>query len=311
MYGYFARRVKRVWHVYLKTESKAPPAIGRVRCREITSADEDAIIDLLTKGFWRVPRAHWARVMHILAVHASPEGYPRYGFLLENDGMIVGVLLTIFTTRVINGASRIWCNETSYYVEPAFRFYASLLVKRAHRFKEVTYLDLTPSSHRFTTLAAQGYKKIAQGVYVSFPLLCKAMPGVVVRRITTDYSHVGLDRDEINLLVQHAQYAKCLAVICEHKDIVYPFVFVLRHRYGIPFAFLIYSRSAADFALFAGALARFLAKRGILSILLDVDAPIVGIPGRLIARYPKYWVGGEAPRLGDLSYTEIPMFGVI
>lgn len=305
-FDYFARRAKRIWQKF--QPEPIPPAIGRVRCREITPDDHEAIIDLLTKGFWRLPREHWARVMRVLATHHSPEGYPRYGYMLENDGTAVGVLLTIFTSRVIDNVTHIWCNETSYYVEPPFRFYASLLVKRAHRFKEVTYLDLTPSSHRFTTLTAQGYKKIAQGVYIAFPWLCRTVPGVSIRRISSNQQ---LDCHEGNMLIEHAQFAKCLPVVCEHQGVIYPFIFVVRRRYGIPFAFLIYSGNEADFARFAGTLGRFMAKKGIPAILLDVNAAIAGVPGKLVSQYPKYWKGSNAPRLGDLAYTEIPMFGVL
>jgi hypothetical protein len=204
----------------------------------------------------------------------------------------------------------VWCNETSYYVDPRFRPYAPVLVKRSHRHKDVTYLDLTASPHRWTTLELQGYKRLAQGVYVAVPAFCRSTGEVQVRMVT-DACDEGLEPPEIELLRTHGNYGGCISVVCEHKGTAHPFVFATRRRYGVPFAYLIYSRDQTDFVRFAGPLGRFLAKRGIPVVALDADAPITGVPGRLMDLLPKWWNGPVRPRLGDLAYTEIPMFGVI
>jgi hypothetical protein len=309
MIGWAWRRAKRVWHKIHLTPVEMP-AVLSVRVREIEPSDLNGIIDLLTAGFWRYPRRHWAGIMQRLSMHQTPEGFPKYGYMLENDGTPVGVLLMIFSARTIDGVTRVWGNESSYYVEPHFRFYASLLVKRAHRHKDVTYLDLTPSSHRWTTLDSQGYKRLAKGVYASIPILCWPISGVKTRVVTDTCHDVRLEPFELDLLVAHAGYG-CISVVCENKGSVHPFVFVVRRRYGLPYAYLIYSRDQADFIRFGGTLGRFLAKkRGIAVAVLDTDGPIA-VPGRLLQLKPKYWHGSERPRLGDLAYTEIPMFGVI
>ncbi len=132
------------------------PAVLALRCREITPSDLEGVIDLLTVGFGRRPREFWANVVDRLTHHHTPAGFPKYGFMLENDDVPVGVLLLIFTERTIDGVATIWCGESSYYVDPRFRPYASIMVKRSHRYKDVTYLNLTTSSARSSTMEVQG-----------------------------------------------------------------------------------------------------------------------------------------------------------
>ena len=282
--------------------------VAVVRCREIMPDDRERIIDLLARGFGQAPREHWSRVLSVLAAHHTPEGYPKYGYLLENDGVAVGVLLMIFTARVDNGVTQVQCCESSYYVDPPFRFYAPLLVKSSHRFNQVTYLNVSAARHTWTVLDTQGYKRIAGSVYCAVPVLCPVDIGQRVRRVGVTFSDQRLDCAENRLLRQHAGYKCCISVICERDGVIFPFVFVLRRKYGIGFAFLIYCHSQADIVTFAGALGRFLARRLVLLVIIDASESIAGVPGMLLAKYPKYWKGEKAPRVGDLAYTELAMF---
>lgn len=307
MIGWTYRRAKRVW-TKLRPPPIVTPDVVSVRIREIAPPDLEALIDLLTKGYWRAPRSYWAGVIERLTEHQTPQGYPKYGYLIENDGTPVGVILMIFTARVTNGETRVWCCGSSYYVEPQFRPYGPAMMKRAHRFKDVTYLSISPSPHTWAMLGVQGFKRLTTGVYAAIPALCPAKYGVRVRVIKEHDAR--LTPFEADLLESHASFG-CISVVCEHQGGVHPFVFVVRRRYGLPYAYLVYSRDQADFITFAGTLGRFLAKRGVPSVVLDADGPIDGMPGKHLELLPRFWKGNERPRLGDLAYTEIPMFGVI
>jgi hypothetical protein len=307
MIGWTWRRAKRVW-TKLRPIAADKPAVVAVRVREIGLPDLDGVIDLLTKGYWRSPRSYWMNVIERLTKHQTPQGYPRYGYLVENDGTLVGVILTIFTARVAEGVTSVWCCGSSYYVEPQFRLYGPTMMKKAHRFREVTYFSISPSPHTWDMLAAQGFKRLNKGVYAALPALCPALPGTRVR-IIKEYD-ARLTPFEADLLERHAGFG-CISVVCEHNGMLHPFVFVVRRRYGWPFAYLVYSPDQADFRVFAGTLGRFLAKRGIPSVVFDADGPVDGIPGKYLESLPRFWKGNERPRLGDLAYTEIPMFGVI
>ena len=298
----FPRRVKRA------DQTLPLPAVLALRCREITLPDLNGVIDLLT--VYRAPREYWVGVIDRLTQHQTPEGFPKYGHMLENDGRPVGVLLQIFTARTIDGVTSIWCCGSSYYVDPRFRPYASVLLKRSTRYKGVTYLDLTSSPSRWSTLEAQGYKRIAQGVYLAIPALSRSRCKVRVHLMVPE-STGRLDPSDADLLTRHASYAGCLALVCEHEGRLYPFIFATRRKYGLPFAYLIYSKHQSDFVKFSAAIGRYLVERGIPLAAFDADGPLAGIPGKMTKLRQRFWSGPVPPRLGDLAYTEIPMFGVI
>jgi len=73
---------------------------------------------------------------------------------------------------------------------------------------------------------------------------------------------------------------------------------------------LVYCRDFESLRRCAGALGRFLALRGVLFIAIDAEGPLPGVPGVFRAGLgPKYFRGSIPPRLGDLSYTEMTVFG--
>ena len=142
--------------------SSAPPP---VRCREIGDADIDAVIDLLTSAFREHgrSRAFWVHALERLSQHVPPAGFPKYGYLMESGGRIVGVILLIFSVVPDGEEKGIRCNGSSFYVEPAYRGYAAMLASRVLRHKNVTYLNITPDPHTLPMIAAQGYVRYSSG----------------------------------------------------------------------------------------------------------------------------------------------------
>jgi hypothetical protein len=92
-----------------------------IRCREIRTADPDAIADLLMCGFATRSRDHRVCGLQRQSVHDVPEGFPRFGFMLDHEGKPVGVLLLIYTAPSVAGSASFRCNLSSWYAEPAFR----------------------------------------------------------------------------------------------------------------------------------------------------------------------------------------------
>ena len=68
-----------------------------IRCREISEADLDAVAELLTRGFVGRSRDYWMQGLRRQAAREVPHGYPRFGYMLDNDGAPVGVLLLLYT----------------------------------------------------------------------------------------------------------------------------------------------------------------------------------------------------------------------
>ena len=286
---------------------------SRIRCREIESPDIDGIVELLTRGF-RVhhrSRDFWVCALRRLAEHSTPPGFPKYGYLLESENTPVGVILLIFSSMLVDGETRIRCNVSSWYVEPAFRSHAAMLVSRALKHKQVTYFNISPAPHTLPILDAQGYTRYCRGRFTAVPALSAGSHGSRIEVITRGIRPgEDLRSSEIELLLAHAHYG-CASVICSSAEGRHPFVFAPRRKYGVVrFAYLIYCRDLKDFVRFAGPLGRFLAWRGFPLVLLDANGPIDGLVGRYSDKHPKYFRGLDVPRLGDLAYSERALFGV-
>jgi hypothetical protein len=284
-------------------------AAPKIRCRQIADGDLDALADLLKRGFGaRRTHAFWRHVLAGLKARAVPAGMPRYGYLLENAGVPVGAILLIFAATPGGEAPR--ANVSSWYVEPAFRSYAPLLVAQALKLKPVTYLNVSAVPHTWPILEAQGYQRYSNGVFVALPAVQRSRSDV--RLLAADHEpdapHEPFERD---LLVEHAGYG-CISLWGVTRERAYPFVFRPRIvKSVVPCAQLIYCRDVADVVRFAGPIGRFLARRGRPFVVIDANGPIEGLVGRYFdGTMPKFFRGPARPRLGDLAYTETALFGM-
>jgi hypothetical protein len=284
-------------------------AVPKIRCRPIADGDLDALADLLTRGFGaRRTHAFWRRVLAGLKARAVPDGMPRYGYLLENAGVPVGAILLIFATTPGGEAPR--ANVSSWYVEPAFRSYAPLLVAQALKLKPVTYLNVSAVPHTWPILEAQGYQRTSNGVFVAVPAVQRSHADVrfIAADREPDAPHERFERD---LLLEHAGYG-CISFWGVTRERAHPFVFRPRIvKTVVPCAQLIYCRDVADVVRFAGPIGRFLARRGRPFVVIDANGPIEGLVGRYFDNtMPKFFRGPVRPRLGDLAFTETALFGM-
>src|SRR6202140_475047 len=245
------------------------------------------------------------------AIRGVPEGYPRFGYMLDNDGCPVGVLLLLYTSRRNGSATMIQCNLSSWYVEPAFRNYAPMLTKIAQRHKEVTYLNISPASWTWPIIETQGFNSYCKGLFFSIPALSRVADGTRVEIVSPDAKRIeGLTDAEVELLTRHAFY-RCLSLVCRRAcGLTHPFILLpVRIRRGWiapPAMQLIYCRDVADYVQCAGAIGRALARHAKISVLLDANGPVSGIVGIFSrARGRKYFKGPNPPRLADLTDTEL------
>lgn len=254
---------------------------------------------------------YWRDALRALQHRQVPEGFPQYGYLLESEPGVVGVILLIFTEGVEGDPTAIRCNVSSWHVREAYRLHASPLISAALRFKGVTYLNVSPAPHTWPMLEAQGYKRYAEGQYVSFPALSLNGCGARVRVYRPRLDGIGLPEYEAALLKYH-QACGCLVLMVQRGLEVRPLVFLPRKLRGVAPVMmqLVYCRSTTDFTENAGPVGRFLARRGIGIVICDVQSPIRGLVGRYFKdRAPKYFKGADRPRLNDLAYTEAVLFG--
>ena len=287
----------------------------KIRCREIAEADIEAVARLLTHGFVGRSHEYWTQGLRRQAERAVPHGYPRFGYMLDQGGVPVGVLLLLYTSRAEDGEAAIYCNLSSWYVEPAFRNYAPMLTKIAQKNKEVTYINISPATWTWPIIETQGFRSYCSGLFFSVPALSRGKTGTTIETVSAETQAIaGLSADELARLTRHARYG-CLSVVCRTAaGEPLPFVLVpMRIRRGWiapPAMQLIYCRDIADYVRCAGTIGRFLLRHGKISIILDATGPVPGLVGFFSkARGRKYFKGPHRPRLADLSDTELVLYG--
>ncbi|WP_131195041.1 GNAT family N-acetyltransferase [Lichenihabitans psoromatis] len=287
----------------------APAAAPRLRCRLIVEADLPAVAALLTAGFPDRTHAYWTAGLTRMARRDSPPDLPRFGYVLDRDGDLVGVILLISGTTRAGDAFVTRSNLSSWYVDPAFQGYASILISQATKHKQSTYFNVSPAEHTRPIIEAQGFIRYSQGRLFALPAFARRRPSVRVEAVNGPRK--GLDARDVAILEEQRHYG-CLNLAAIDGEAVYPFSFRLRTVKGVvPAAQLVYCRDIADMVRFAGPIGRALARRGRGVVVIDANRPIAGIPGAFVAGgMPKYFKGPDRPRDGDLSNSEIVVFGL-
>jgi hypothetical protein len=270
-----------------------------VRCREMIKSDIDSVIFLLNKGFAQGDPNFWSRAIQRLDDHQIPPNVSKYGYVLENNGSLVGLLLLIHSS--IENSIR--CYASGFYVEPEFRPYGPILSAVATARKDVTYINITALAQTRRLMEPLGFAPYVQGSFIFVPALCRAQHGVRITEIVE-----GLPTWEAKLLQDHTGYG-CLSLVCLTSDGAHPFVFAQRKRRGVKSARLTYCRSQEDFLKFAGSLGRYLARRRFLLVSLNANEPISGLSGVYRGGWPKYYKGSNRPRLCDEAYSDRVLFG--
>jgi hypothetical protein len=285
-----------------------PAPAAKLRVREIRVSDLDAVARLLNQGFGFRSIDYWLRGLERQARRPRPQNYPAFGYCLDHGGVPVGVILLLFSEVRAGAELVVRCNVSSWYVEPAFRAFAPLMVKVAIKDKNVTYFNITPAPHTWSTVEAQGFSLYCKGQIYAALVLSPPVREANVQLFSTRQV-AGLDDYESDLLRQHDGFG-CLSLVVREGAGAYPFVFQKHHVNGVvPVYRLLYCREVADLQRFAGNLGRFLARRGGVLVRFDANGPVSGIVGWYTEkRGRKYAKGPNPPQLGDLSFTEAALF---
>ena len=281
-----------------------------VTCREIQATDFDDLILLMSEGFPERSTSYWKNLCQRLGEHQGPSQYPRYGYLLESGARPVGSVLTIFTQMSDGESPAVRCCTSCWYVKPAFRGHSLRLAREAIKFRDVLYLNPTPAPDGFRVLAHLGYEPSCKGHFLAVPSLSGLAAGVRLRRVRGEIAFPSdLTRSEREILVSHAAYG-CISLIAAESGRSLPFVFSRRRSTrGYPYAQLLFCRSLASYVDFAGPLGRRLLALGLPIVAVDADGPLPAVRGKYIEGKPKFFKGAARPRLGDLAYTELALFG--
>ena len=284
-----------------------------VKCRGIEEADRLGVVDCLARGFPYRLRDYWTAAFEKMSRRPAVDGYPKYGVLLETEGQVVGVLLQIHFRRGEGERAAVYCNLSSWCLDPEFRGYAAMLNSAATARKDVTYLNVSPARHTRRGIEALGFRRYCEGEFICLPALSRARQSAsTVIAFTPDLPQAELlSPYERDILAAHQALGCRSLVVVSHGE-AHPFVFLKRRitRDRLPCEQVIYCRDVADFVACAAPLGRYLLMRGSLICVVDANGTLSGLPGWYVPDAgPKYFKGPAAPSLGDLSFTELPLLG--
>ncbi len=281
-------------------------------CRPIHEGDWEGVINCLCRGFPGRGRTYWVQALTRLSQRPAVADFPRYGLALEKSGQIVGVVLTLYSLHRGQEGDEIRCNLSSWSVDTGFRPYAAKLVAALLRQNGVTFTNISPAPATLKANEAIGFRLFSNGQFAFFPAFNPVRRSSRVLEARSDLAEMALlSESERYTLLEHSALG-CLSLICICDGAAFPFVVITRRiRHGlIPCGQIVYCRSLADLGRCAGALGRFLLRRGIPLCLVDAKERIPGLLGRYFPNTgPKYFKGPKPPPLGDLTFTELVIFG--
>lgn len=288
---------------------KLPSGIG---CRPIDETDREDVVDCLCRGFPERHRSYWARAFDRLSMRPAVGDFTKYGYLMQAQGHVVGVVLTLYTRYRGPDGDQVRCNLSSWCVDEAYRPYAARLVATALKNRSVTYTNISPAPGTWSANEALGFRRFSNGQFAFLPAFSPARRTDAVVEYAYDRCEgAGLTEDERSLLSEHAALG-CLSLICARGGETIPFILLSRKIMGglVRCHQVVYCRSASELADCAGLIGRFLLRRRSLLCLVDATGPVAGLRGRFFPeKGPKYFRGPRPPSCGDLTFTELVMFG--
>ena len=143
------------------TDETADPLI-----RQIGERDLPQVASLLTESFPRRSRSYWETGLAKLGARPSLPGRPRYGYVIDDDG-IRGVVLTISSRHGKEAKEMTLTNISSWCVAPSHRGPAAAsLYAHATGDSGVTYSNLSAAPHTLKTITRLGFQEWTAGQVV-------------------------------------------------------------------------------------------------------------------------------------------------
>jgi hypothetical protein len=291
------------------------PTPAKIRCRQITDADLVAVAGLLAEGFPRRKLAHWRVGLDRMAERKTPDNTPKYGYCLEADGAMVGVILMISCEKMIDDSPSIFTNLASWYVKPDYRPYAHQLAAMALKNKTTSYTNVTAAPSTWQVVENQGYRKYCNGLYFAAAALARPKSGVEISDFAATSNQADVQSmNEFELCQRHVQWG-CKVLVVKNSEKLSAFIFRrFAMRSGLiklPAMFVVHAPSQDAVIELAGNIGRYFASQAAPLLAFDANGPISGLSGFYTEKRGRKFVKGpHQPRLCDLTDTEFSIFEI-
>lgn len=276
-----------------------------VEAKPITDADTWAVAEFLQRERpLRMSVADWHRYM----VAPGHFAQPNHGYLLRENGRVVGAYLALYSERVIDGRPHSICNLGLWCVAPEYRANGLRLLRSLLRQRGYTFTDLTPNQNVVALNNRVGFTALdtttAVVPNVPWPILSKT-----VRVVDTPNEIEKLiSEPDRTIYRDHATTAVHHVVLAKGNQSCYV-MFRRERRKGVRlFASILYVGSPDLFRSCAPHFYRYLLLRHrILATLAEVR--VVGHRPKLavtVAGWPKMYLSDDLePAQIDYLYSEL------
>ena len=179
--------------------------MANISIREANIEDFDNIYSLIievyvntniTKDKWKnLFVSHWCKQNDIL------------GYVLTNNGSIIGFLGTIFSNRMINNKLYTFCNLTTWVVNRKYREHSIQLLFKALELKQIVFTVLTPSKTAGAIYKALGFNEIENElIIIPFILSLKSIFHKCIIEYRENIISEYLDKKEKIIFNDHLHY---------------------------------------------------------------------------------------------------------
>lgn len=273
----------------------------------IEPGNVDQAKQLLADGFpARAPHTWTTYFDNLRALGANAAAGVPFGYLMTDGDRPTGVMLTPASSRIApDGRSALVVNLSSWYVEPAHRWRAPLMLQTVLRKHHAMFTDLTPTEEVRKLLPSFGFVPVNRGVVITPVPIAAAgrAPGASVRDLGP--SEIPDLPGNIRDLLEAHRAVGCLLAVLKTRNGTIPLMFRPRKLKGLPAAKLVYCENLAELHDHLPAVARYLALNGILLLIYD-DLSLKRRPGQMLrARGLKFARPGAdlAPQPGRIDYA--------
>jgi hypothetical protein len=252
----------------------------------IESADVAAVAEFLHAHLNSgVPQAAWRAA---LSVPWKVEA-PNHGFMLTQDGAVVGAYLAFYSDRRVAGRSERFCNLGAWCVLPEYRFHSIRLLKALLAQEGYHFTDLSPSGSVIQLNTRLKFRALdtATALMPNIPLptlagraKISARPAVIADRLTGS---------DLELYLDHQQAGAARHVLISRGDEDCYLIFRKARRKNLPlFAVILHASNPELLRTSFGQLRTWLLLRhGALATLAEL---------RTIGHRPRLSVMLSAPR---------------
>lgn len=227
----------------------------------------------------------WAGALDVPWTAERPNG----GFMLLDDGTIVGAHLAFYSERTIDGRRERFCNLGAWCVLPAYRFHGLRLLKALLAQDGYTFTDLSPSGSVVDINTRLSFRFLDTAAALVPNLPWPSLPGrteVIADRAGIEQVLTG---DQLQLYRDHASAAAARHVVLRRGDRWCYVVFRKDRRRGLPlFASVLHVSDRELFARCRHPFARHLLLRHGMPAMLAED--------RIVGRRPRLALDVKATR---------------